>query len=217
MHLRPYSTRPLRALFQVLSDLAVLAWVVVWVEVGRAVDSAVHAVARPGYTLQNGADDVASSLRAAGNGVARVPMVGDPLSSPLRSAGGAAGGVADAGRELGDRISAAALPIALAVTLLAVVPVLAFWLLLRWRFARRAGACARLARVPEGDRLLALRALANRPPRRLIGISPDPVGDWLRADGDVVQRLADLELRLVGVSRRRVVAGSAAAAEQAGT
>lgn len=201
MSLRPYSTRPLRAGLQVLCDLAVLVWVVGWIKVGRALDGVIIAAAHPGYVLQSGAGRVASDLRDAGHGVERVPYIGHPVSEPLISAGNAAGGVSGAGRELGDRITSSAFPVSLALVLITVLPVVLVWLALRSRFAWRAGSTAAVARTPGGDALLALRALANRSPRRLTAISPDPVDAWRREDPEVVRRLADLELRLTGVSR----------------
>lgn len=206
--LQPYSTRPWRALVQLVSDLAVAAWVVLWVQAAQLVDQAVHQAARPGYALQSGAGGVASNLRNAGHGVAQVPLVGGPLGAPLSSAGGAAGHIADAGRDLGDRISGTALPLALAVALVPVVPVALLWLGLRLRFARRAGANANAARMPGGASLLALRALATRSPRRLAALGPDLVDGWRRDDPEVVRRLAELELRLSGVGRRALHPGS---------
>ncbi len=203
MRVRPYSTRPVRLCLQVISDLAILAWVVIWIEIARIVDAGVHKVAGSGYALQSGAGQVSTHLRDAGHRVSDVPLVGDPLSTPLTSAGGAAGSVADAGRDLGDRITGAALPAGLAVALTPIVPILMIWLALRLRFALRAGAYSRLARIPDGDTLLALRALAARSPARLMAISRDPAGAWRRGDPEIVRRLADLELRLGGVPRPR--------------
>jgi hypothetical protein len=203
IRLRPYSTRPVRAAGQLVSDLTLVAWTVLWVQAARLVDDAIHQAARPGYALQSGAGGIASHLRDAGQGVAGVPLVGRPLGAPLSSAGGAAGNVADAGRDLGDRISGAALPVALMVALVPVVPVVLLWLTLRLRFALRAGACATAVRMPGGDSLLALRALANRSPRRLVAFGPGLVQAWREDDPEVVRRLADLELRLAGVARPR--------------
>jgi hypothetical protein len=192
---------------QAVADLALLGWVVLWVQLARAADDAVHAVARPGYALQSNATVIATNLAGAGHNVAQVPLVGDQLATPLTSAGGAADSIAAASGDLGDRIAGVALPTALAVALVPIVPVVATWLRLRLRFALRAGACAQLAQLPGGDSLLAMRALANRPPRRLVAISPDPVAAWRREDDDVVRRLADLELRLSGVRRPRAAVG----------
>ena len=203
MRLRPYSTRPAQMSLQVLCDLATVAWTGGWVVVARAVGDSIRATARVGFALQSGAGGVASNLRDAGRGVSQVPLVGGPLGAPLTSAAGAAGGVAGAGHDLGDRIVGAATPVELAVAIVPVVPVIVVWLVRRSRFALRAGAYAQLARLPGGDSLLALRALAGRSPSRLARIDADLAGAWRRDDPEVIGRLADLELRLSGVARPR--------------
>ena len=58
-----------------------------------------------------------------------------------------------------------------------------------------------LASTPAGEQLLALRALANRPLRKLGEVSVDPVGAWRREDPIAVRGLADLELRAAGLKR----------------
>jgi hypothetical protein len=50
--------------------------------------------------------------------------------------------------------------------------------------------------------LLALRALANRPPRKLIAVSVDPVGGWRHEDPVTIGALAALELRSAGIAIR---------------
>ena len=47
--------------------------------------------------------------------------------------------------------------------------------------------------------LFALRALSRQPMHRLARISDDPAGAWRRRDPAVVRRLAELELRTVGL------------------
>jgi hypothetical protein len=46
-----------------------------------------------------------------------------------------------------------------------------------------------------------LRALANQPLRSLTRISDDPVAAWRSGDPDAVRKLADLELRSLGLKR----------------
>ena len=76
------------------------------------------------------------------------------------------------------------------------------WLFLRLRFFRRKWTVTGLAATPAGEQLLALRALANRPPRKLAAISADPVGGWRREDPITIRALAALELRSAGIARR---------------
>jgi hypothetical protein len=77
------------------------------------------------------------------------------------------------------------------------------WLPLRLRWKRRAGAAAVLATAPAGRDLLALRALANQPVRRLTKLSPEVAEGWRRGDEATVEALAELELRRLGVRSPR--------------
>ncbi|MGB9304209.1 MAG: hypothetical protein WCB92_11210, partial [Mycobacterium sp.] len=75
-------------------------------------------------------------------------------------------------------------------------------LFLRLRFFRRKLAVTALAATAAGQQLLALRALANRSPRKLAAISPDPVGAWRVEDAVTIRQLAALELRSAGIALR---------------
>jgi hypothetical protein len=78
--------------------------------------------------------------------------------------------------------------------------VVLLWGPARYRFARRAGETAVLARMPGGENLLALRALATRPVHEIAAVCPDALDASRRDDPDVVARLAALELMHVGVA-----------------
>ena len=87
--------------------------------------------------------------------------------------------------------------------LLLIVPlalVLFVWLPLRIRWIRRASSPRRCAREPAGRDLLALRALANQPLRRLATLHPDPADAWRDGDERRGQALAALELRIASGS-----------------
>jgi len=75
------------------------------------------------------------------------------------------------------------------------------WLFLRIQFFRRKWTVIALAQTPAGEQLLALRALANRPLRKLTEVDGDPVGAWRREEPAAVRGLAALELRSAGVAR----------------
>jgi hypothetical protein len=210
MSIRPYAQRPARLALQLFADTCVLVWIVLWSWVAKVVHDAVLTIASVTFTLRDGAGGVAQHLDDAGNGVRKVPLIGDPVAGPLSSAGAAAGQVADAGQRLGDTVTSTALPIALALLVGTVLPIAGPWLALRWRYARRAGALADLARSAPGVRLLALRALANQPARRLIAMDADPVAAWDRGDPRVTTALAELELRRAGLVGRRWLAQAAA-------
>jgi len=197
--LLPYAARPGRALAQAVADILVLLWIGVWFVIGKAVHTALTAFAEVGRKVEGGANGIAGNLDSAGNSAGKIPLVGDTVKSPLQAAGGAARELAGAGHGLDQRATTLAIVLALAVAVPPVLAVVVPWLLLRLRFARRAGAATALARTPGGDRLLALRALTSAPLARLSAIGDDPVEGWRTGDPETIRRLAALELRSVGL------------------
>lgn len=195
----PYAATPGRLLIQLLSDLTVAFWTVVWVEVGMGVHEAVATIAEVGRQVESGASGVADNLDSAGSSADQVPLIGDALSKPLTAAGDAAAEIAGAGNSLDTTASWLAILLAVAV---AAPPILAIgmpWLALRMRFFRRKWTTVTLAATPAGVQLLALRALTNRPLRRLARVDADPVGAWRREDAMAIHGLAALELRAAGI------------------
>jgi hypothetical protein len=198
----PYATTPGRLLAQLFSDVAVIIWSFIWVLVGLAVHSAVSTIAKVGRQVQGGADGVADSLKSAGHSATRIPLVGDAVSKPLTAASKAALDIAGAGHDLDTTATWLAVVLALAVAAPPVLGVVMPWLVLRIRFFRRKLTVSALALTPAGQQLLALRALANRPLRRLTEVSPDPVGAWRAADPRTIHGLAALEVRSAGIAVR---------------
>jgi hypothetical protein len=199
----PYATTPGRLLAQLVSDLVVVAWTTVWVLVGMAVHTAIATIAEVGRQVQTGADGVSGNLSSAGDSVDNLPLIGDGLSGPLRAASDAAREIAGAGQSLDSTATWLAWVLALAVAAPPILAVAMPWLFLRVRFFRRKWTAITLARTPAGEQLLALRALANRPLKKLMDVSMDPVSAWRRDDAIAVRGLADLELRSAGVARRK--------------
>lgn len=197
----PYATTPARLTAQLVSDLLIAAWITAWVLVGLAVHHAIATFARVGTQVQSGATGISENLSSAGDNADRLPLVGDAVATPLRAASEAALDLAGAGQSLNSTATWLAVVLAIAV---AAPPILAVgmpWLFLRIRFFRRKWTVISLAQTPAGEQLLALRALANRPLRKLTEVSSDPVGAWRREDPAAVRGLAALELRSAGVAR----------------
>jgi hypothetical protein len=198
----PYAGTSGRLIFQLTSDFVLVAWTTVWVFVGMAVHSAVSTIAEVGRSVEGGANGIGRNLDSAGNSAGDVPLVGDALSKPLEAAGKAAHEIAAAGHSLDTTATWLAVLLALAV---AAPPILAYampWLFLRLRFFLRKRTALGLAATYAGQQLLALRALANRPLRRLAAVDVDPVGAWRRGDPGVMHGLAALELRSAGIRIR---------------
>ncbi len=204
----PYASRPVRLMGQLVSDVVAITWTALWVWIGMAVYSAVAAVAEAGRRVESGASDLAGNLDSAGQRADRIPLLGDALSTPLSAAGSAAHDIAGAGQSLDTAASWLAWLLAFAVAGFPILALAVPWLVLRLRFARRKHTIVGLAATPAGVQLLALRALANRPLRRLVSVSPDPVGAWRREDPYAIAGLAALELRAAGVGSGALTRGA---------
>jgi hypothetical protein len=199
----PYAGTPGRFLLQLASDLAVVAWTLLWVLVGIAVHAAVSTIAVFGRQVEHGANGVGGNLDSAGHSAGKVPLIGDALSKPLAAAGRAAHDIAGAGHNLDTTANWLSVLLALAVAGPPILAVAMPWLALRLRFFFRKRTALSLAATLAGEQLLAFRALANRPLRRLLPVDQDPVGAWRRGDPAAIRALAAVELRAAGIAAPR--------------
>ncbi|PUB20260.1 hypothetical protein C8K30_1163 [Promicromonospora sp. AC04] len=197
--MRLYAAAPARCARQVLGDLMLLAWIAGWAWVGRQVHESTLELAGPGRATASAADDMAGRFHDVEGRIGGLPGVGDDLAAPFSGAAEAAESLAAAGRSQVETVEDVALLAGIAVFLIPVLLVAVLYVPLRIRFVRRAYAARHLA--GSDPALLALRALANQPLRALTRISDDPVGAWRDGDPAVVRRLADLELRDLGLRR----------------
>lgn len=197
-----YAEVPARRARQVAGDLLVLAWVVAWVLAGRAVHDVVVRLAEPGRALESAGRSLEEGLRAAADGVARTPVLGDDLRAPFDSAGDAALALAGAGVDVQTGAERVAVLAGVSVAAWPVLVVAGAWALHRWLSARRAARVRAVRDSPAGADLLALRALAGAPLGRLADVGPDVARAWRRGDRDVVDALAALTLREAGLRPR---------------
>ncbi len=202
LRILPYATTPGRLAAQLFSDFAIFLWSVLWLLVGTAVYDAISTIAEAGRQVEIGANGIAGNLASAGEGAQHIPVVGDAVSKPLASASEAALELAGAGQSLEATAGWLAVLLSLAVVAVPLLIVVIPWLFLRLRFFRRKWTVTGLAATPAGEQLLALRALTNRPPRKLTAISADPVGGWRHEDPATIRALAALELRSAGIALR---------------
>lgn len=194
-----YAETPARRSRQVVGDLLVLAWVVIWVLVGRWVYGLVRTLAAPADPLRSAGTGLRDKMIEVADAVTGVPVVGDSLDDPFRSASSVGDELVMAGNSLDDAVGRIAWLMSLVTAGMPILIVLAAWLLLRWRYARRAGLLATQRATPQSQELLALRALVHQSPKRLAAIGPDPLGGWRDRDPETVAALASLELRRVGL------------------
>jgi hypothetical protein len=199
MRLTLYAADQVHRTRQLVGDLLLVIWVVTWAKLGDTVHDATMGLASPGRSIESSGSNLADRLRDAGSAVDGTPLIGDQLRSPLDGAGNAADQLADAGTAQAEAVATLAFWLGLCVALIPILVALGVYLPFRVRFVRRATAGQRFIDSADDLDLFALRALTNQPLHRLARISDDPAGAWRTGEPDVVRRLADLELRAVGL------------------
>ena len=190
---RPRMTR------QVLGDVMFLLWLVLWVYVAGVVHASTMELAGPGRQAEAAADRLGEGFAQTREALADVPLVGDRVAGPLDDAIAASEQLARAGRQEVSAVESLAFWLRLSIGLSPTAIVAAFYLPGRFRFAQRATAGQRFVDAGEDPDLFALRALAHQSLPALARISDDPVGAWRRGDPEVIEQLARLELRSVGL------------------
>ncbi|MGY2066261.1 hypothetical protein [Blastococcus sp. SYSU DS0619] len=203
--MRCYAEHPALRARQLAADLGILAWTVLWVLVARAAHGAVLLLAEPGRAVEGLGRSVSGSMASAASAAGGVPVVGDELATPFAALGDAGGSVRGAGQSAQDAVDTLGAILAVVLVLLPVG-----WLLLRWlpwrlRYAREAGAAARLRTSGADLDVLALRAAATAPLAQLAALPPGTGAAWRSGDPTAVRALARLELDRLGL---RPAAGS---------
>jgi hypothetical protein len=197
--MRLYAQRPDLRLRQALGDAGVVAWIVLWVLVARAVHRAVLVLAEPGRAVEDLGGSVARNMASAAETADRVPVAGDALAQPFQALGDAGSSVSGAGQHAQDAVGTLAFWLAVVLVLLPVGWLLLRWLPGRWRYAREAGAAARLLRGTPDLELLAVRALATAALPRLAALPAGTGAAWRDGDPAAVRALAALELGRLGL------------------
>lgn len=194
-----YADGPGRRARQVVGDVLLALWVVVWVSLAHVVHDATLALAAPGEQIEKAGAGLAAKLREAGSSVGGIPLVGEGVRAPFDGAGLAADRISAAGTAQVEAVHTLAFWLGFAVGAIPILVLVAVYLPLRWRFVRAATAGQRFVDSGTDVDLFALRAMTSQPLHRLARISDDPVGAWRNGDPQVVRALALLEMRDVGL------------------
>lgn len=194
-----YADTPVRRTRQVAGDLLFVLWLVLWVYVAGVVHDATTELAGPGRQAERAAERLSGGLGDARDSLADVPLVGERVAAPFDLATDASDELAQASREQVRAVESLAFWLGLSIATMPTVLVAAFYLPGRVRFARRASAGQRFVDSADDLDLFALRALATQPMHVLARVSDDPAGAWRDRDPAVIARLAELELRSVGL------------------
>ncbi len=199
MAVKFYAEVPARRTRQVVGDVWLVVWTVLWIWIAVKLHDLIMNLAGPGTAIASGATDLATSIDAAGESVSGLPLVGEGLSSPFAAMSSAATAIADAAQAEADAVSKLAFFLPLLLAILAFASFAVFWVPIRLAFIRKANAAQRLVDANEDLDLFALRALARQPLHVLARIDPDPAGAWRRGDVAIIDALAGLELRAEGL------------------
>lgn len=181
---------------QLLSDVAVALWVLLWARIGFFVDGLVRRLAGPAQALQDSGASLARRLDDVGGEVGDLPGIGDSLQSAFGDAADAGRGLVRAAAAQQRAIGTLALVVALFVAGSAIAYVLARYLPRRIEWVREATAAGHLRVEAEDLYVFALRAMAKRPFHELRRATPDPAGAFQAGD---YEPLAALELEALGL------------------
>ncbi|MGL5809123.1 MAG: hypothetical protein ACRCYQ_04175 [Nocardioides sp.] len=197
-----YSDLPVRRLRQIAGDVFLVIWSWLWIKLALVIYHLTLALAKPGELLDRAATRLSEGMSDAGGEMGRVPVIGDDAGKPFEKAADASGGLAEAGRAQVEAVHDLALWLAVVTAAVPILIVGGSYLLLRWRFVRRATAGRKFVDADHDLDLFALRAMAHQPLHVLAEISDDPAGAWRRRDQQVMRSLASLELRAEGLRPR---------------
>jgi hypothetical protein len=184
---------------QLALDAVFVAWVIGWIWIGVSVHDATLELRGPGLRTESSATELSDSMAEAGGALDDVPYVGDEVATPFDKASDAAGSLADAGRSSISAVERLAFWLGFGLAIIPILLIALRYLPGRVRWVREATAGRALLDGPGDLELFALRALGQQPLEALARVSDDPAGAWRRGDAEVIARLADLELRAVGL------------------
>jgi hypothetical protein len=181
---------------QIVMDVVLVGWVVVWIRIGMRVHDLVEALGAPGERLEDAGGRIAGSVSRLGGRADDLPIVGRRLGDAFGSVASGGRALERAGVAQQDAVHTLALWLGV---LLAVIPII--WALARYlpgrvRWVREATAAARLRTSAADLRLFALRALVTVPLSDLHKVSADPAADY---DAGRFRELAAVELASMGL------------------
>jgi hypothetical protein len=194
-----YAKRPAKMIGQLVGDGFVVLWAIGWAIVAIFVHRVIEVLATPARETARTAMRLAENFRQAAAEAAKVPVAGEQMRRPLDAAAGTLGNLIDSANDQVVSIERLALIVGWLVFLIPVATVVAFWLPRRIRFYRQAHASQVFLDSLADLDLFALRAMAAQPLYVLADISDDPVQAWRSGDREVINKLAEVELKRNGL------------------
>ena len=194
-----YAQRPAKLLGQLVWDVFVILWGVLWWLLGALVHQTISVVAAPAREVAKTSGRLSEDFRDAATQAARVPGVGDQLRRPFDAAADTLNGLIASANHQVTTIEQLATLVGWLVFLMPLSVVVAFWLPRRIKFWRLSRAAQKFIDSGADLDLFALRAMVTQPMHVLAAISDDPVAAWRNGDSTVIARLAEIELGRSGL------------------
>lgn len=199
-----YADHAPRRARQLTGDLIALVFIVAWIALGVWVYQLIAAFQQLGIQMKEAGAGFKSTMVELGDTLGSVPLIGSGIRVPFDGASDAGAALENAGQSQQDTVLATATTVGVVIAVVPILLILLLWLLPRVRFARRATEAKNLLSSPGGADLLALRALSTHKLAELAEIAPDAASLWRAGDPATVARLAQLQLRSLGVRRALV-------------
>ena len=200
--------RNMKAIPQVLSDVGLVAWVLLWVFLAVKVRDFILLFSVPAEKAGETTDTMSRSLSSAAESVKDVPLVGRALETPLDTLSSTLTGLGESTAQLISMVATVALVLFIVILAIPIIVYVYQWLPWRFTFIREASAGKKLMPAEASAELYALRAMAHAPTHELAKISSDPMGAWKRGEVETIRALANLELRRDGLKLAEVTTGS---------
>jgi hypothetical protein len=194
-----YADHASRRARQLTGDIIALVFIAIWIALGVWVYQLIAAFQKLGLQMQEAGAGFKSTMVELGDTLGSVPLIGSGIRVPFDGASDAGAALENAGQSQQDTVLATATAVGVIIAVVPIALILLLWLLPRIRFARRATEAKKLLSSPGGADLLALRALSTHKLAELAEIAPDAASLWRAGDPATVARLAQLQLRSLGV------------------
>lgn len=198
-----YSDFPVQRGIQIAADVLAISAIALGIWLGAVVSSTIAVLADLGRQLESAGVGFKRAMTQAGEALGSIPFVGESVRMPFDAASGTGRALEDAGQTTQSVVMTTAMIVGILVAGIIVLTVSWFWLRSRIRFAVKATRARRVATMPEGESILALRALTTGSRKSLSTVGPSVVTGWRAGNPEVIARLAALELQAAGVRLAR--------------
>lgn len=188
-----------RLIGQLLSDVVAVAFIIVLWLVRPHIDSFIKGFATPSRVVAERTGMLHDNVSDVASTVNDWPFIGKAARVPFDAMAKQLSAISDSAYDQVATIEQVAWVTSWVVFAVLLLVVLVVWLPNRLKYLHLTHHTAAIARDPHGDDLLALRALTTQPLNKLRKVDQNPATAWRNGDQDAITKLAELELKRVGI------------------